>query len=118
MTVSDYISGARQKLADAKAGPRFTDVDIRLSLDEAYRQLKRVRPAAGYVDGRLIRSASEDISFKDADDAQTVRDSLDRYAEGIMFFSAARLLMNDNFDTQNLVVADKWIEMAMAIWRS
>lgn len=106
MLISDYIQRVREKLSDTIAPYRFTSTEISASLNEALQRVRGVRPSLCYQAGRIVEPA-DDVNFAAAI-STTVRSELDRYAEGLVFMAAARVLANDNSDTNNIAVAEKW----------
>lgn len=107
MTIGKYISNLRIKLSDAVAPYRVSDEKITDALQEALRRARQMRPSLCYTAGRLISEASE-VNFA-ASVSTTVRNELDNYAEGLVFIAAARILADDNADTLNLALSDKWL---------
>ena len=106
MTVGDYIASVRTKLRDDVQPYRFPDTDIATSLNEALRRARQVRPSLAYKDMTRIEIA-DDANFAGYVSAP-VRSELDNYSEALVFIAAARVLGNDNADTSNAAVADKW----------
>lgn len=107
MTIGKYISNVRIKLSDAVAPYRVSDEKITDALQEALRRARQMRPSLCYTAGRLLSEAS-DVNFA-APVSTTVRNELDNYAEGLVFIAAARILADDNADTLNLALSDKWL---------
>lgn len=112
-TVSDYIDLVRKRIDDRIEPFRFNDETIMQALEEGYRTLKRVRPSAGYTNGRLPREG-EDTNFLDK--YEEVRASLKRYGFGIVDWASGLVLENDNSDTANREVATSLQQKAMAIF--
>lgn len=106
MTIGDYIERTRLKLADTVQTYRFSATDVAVSLNEALNRARQVRPSLCYSGGRLIED-SADVNFS-ASVTITVRPELDRYSEALVFLAAARVLGNDNADTNNAAVAENW----------
>jgi hypothetical protein len=113
MTVGDYINTVRAKLSDAVAPYRFSAADISASLREALRRARQIRPSLCYKDGALVSEAA-DVDFSAAV-STVVRVELDPYAEALAFLAASRILINDNADTLNLAVSEKWKSAALEI---
>ena len=65
-----------------------------------------MRPSLCYSGGVLLPEGS-DVNFAAAV-STTVRSELDAYSEGLVFLAAARVLADDNADTLNLALSDKW----------
>jgi len=107
MTIGKYISNVRSKLSDAVAPYRVSDEKITDALQEALRRARQMRPSLCYAGGVLLPEAS-DVNFA-APVSTTVRNELDNYAEGLVFIAAARILADDNADTLNLALSDKWL---------
>ena len=106
MTIATYISRVREKLSDNVQPYRISTVEITDALKEALIRAKSVRPSLRYADGVLVHD-EQDITFAE-NSATTVRSELDRYAEGLVFLAAGRALANDNADTLNIAVSEKW----------
>lgn len=106
MNVGQYISNTRTKLSDDVQPYRVATERITASLKEALRRARQVRPSLSYADGVLVPEAS-DVDFTEAI-STTVRTELDPYSEALVFIAAARVLMDDNADTLNIAVAEKW----------
>ena len=106
MTIGKYIANTRIKLSDAVAPYRVTDEKITDSLQEALRRARKMRPSLCYAGGVLLPEAS-DVNFA-APVSTAVRAELDSYSEGLVFLAAARVLADDNADTINLALSDKW----------
>lgn len=112
-TVSDYIDLVRKRIQDTEEPFRFDDETIMQALEEGYRTLKRVRPSAGYINGRLPREG-EDTNFMQQ--YNPVKASLQRYGFGIVDWASGLVLENDNSDTANREVATALQQKAMAIF--
>jgi hypothetical protein len=106
MTIGKYISNVRIKLSDAVAPYRVSDEKITDALQEALRRARQMRPSLCYAGGVLLPEAS-DVNFA-APVSTAVRAELDSYSEGLVFIAAARILADDNADTLNLALSDKW----------
>ena len=106
MTIGKYIANTRIKLSDAVPPYRIPDQKITDSLQEALRRARQMRPSLCYSGGVLLPEES-DVNFA-ADVSTTVRSELDAYSEGLVFLAAARVLADDNADTLNLALSDKW----------
>ena len=106
MTIGKYIANTRIKLSDAVAPYRIPDQKITDSLQEALRRARQLRPSWCYSGGALLPEGS-DVDFAAAV-STTVRSELDTYSEGLVFLAAARVLADDNADTMNLALSDKW----------
>jgi len=117
MTVNAYINRVRTKINDAIQPYRFTDAEVRESLSDALLRGKQYRPSIGYHDGVLVLSENE-IAFDTAEITVVVRSSLDLYSDGVAYLAAARVLLNDNADTQNVALSEKWEERGMGILMS
>jgi len=113
MTVGKYISNVRAKISDAVVPYRVPDTEITESLTAALQRARQVRPSLCYQDGVLVPDAS-DVAFAGATSA-TVRTALDRYAEALVFLAASRVLLNDNADTLNVGLAEKYETKAMGL---
>ena len=106
MLISNYIERARLKLADTVQPYRFSDADITTSLQEGLKRARQVRPSLAYSGGRFVE-LSADVNFS-AVISTTVRAELDPYAEALVLLAAGRVLANDNSDTNNGTVAERW----------
>lgn len=106
MTVGEYTGMVRAKISDDVAPYRVTPLEVSNSLREALRRARQVRSSLAYKDGRLL-AESDDVNFA-ATASTTVRVELDNYAEAIVFIAAARILANDNADTLNVGLSEKW----------
>ena len=106
MTVGNYIAGVRTKLADIVQVCRFSPAEVSESLTVALKRAKQVRPSLRFANMVPI-NAADDVDFAGSVSA-TVREELDPYFEALVLLAAARMLANDNSDTMNGSVAEKW----------
>lgn len=114
MTVSDYLTRTREKIGDAVQPYRFPESEVRASLQQALWRARQFRPSLCYSEGELIE-ADKDINFLTASLSLSVRAELDRCSDGIALLAAARALLNDNADTLNVGLAEKWEAKGMTI---
>lgn len=106
MTVADYITGVRDKLSDNVQPYRVSPADVASALAGALSRAKQLRASLRYQDCVPIADDA-DVNFAGSTSA-TVRAELDRYSDALIFLAAARCLVNDNADTLNVALADKW----------
>lgn len=113
MTVSDYISRTRIKLSDNVSPYRFGDAEVQNALTASLYKAYQVRPSLRYENGALVTDETE-VNFSGSI-SKKVRTELDRYAEGLILLSASQILANDNSDTSNSNVSEKWRGQALEL---
>lgn len=113
MTIGKYLSSVRAKISDDKQPYRVETVEITDSLTAALRRARSVRPSLCYQDGVLVPEEL-DVDFTGTV-STNVRSALDRYSEALILLAAARILVNDNSDTLNVGLSDKWDKRGMEL---
>lgn len=113
MNIGKYISNTRIKITDDVQPYRVTTERITDALKEALRRARQVRSSLCYSNGVLVAQEAE-VDFAAATSI-TVRPELDPYSEALVFLAAAKVLMDDNADTLNIGVAEKWKANALEI---
>ena len=113
MTVGNYIAAVRTKISDDVPTYRVPDTEVAASLRVALLRARQVRPSIGYANGVIVPQAQE-VDFTGVTSA-TVRSELDPYFEALVLIAAARVLVNDNADTLNVALSEKWRGQGMEL---